>query len=123
MSVRHNKSIMRRMTSDDLDMVRGWRNHIEVRRYMYTQHEIGADEHLRWFERASTDPRKHLLVFESEREPCGFVSFSLISATVADWGFYLAPDAPKGSGLQLGQAALTYAFHEQAWHKVCGHVL
>ena len=42
---------------------------------------------------------------------------------IADWGFYAAPDAPKGTGRKLGASALTYAFARLELHKVCGQAL
>lgn len=120
----HTTGHLRRMTGHDLERVLAWRNHPDVRQYMYTQHEIGLDEHTRWFERASQDPRKHLLIFELDQVPLGFVNFSLTSTPgVADWGFYAAPEAPKGSGRHMGHAALSYAFGQIALHKVCGQAL
>lgn len=117
-------SQLRRMTQDDLVRVLAWRNHPDVRRYMYTQHEIGLDEHTRWFERTSQDSSKHLLIFEIDHVPLGFVNFSLTSTEgVADWGFYAASEAPKGSGRRLGHAALSYAFKQISLHKVCGQAL
>ncbi|MFW0886806.1 UNVERIFIED_CONTAM: UDP-4-amino-4,6-dideoxy-N-acetyl-beta-L-altrosamine N-acetyltransferase [Pseudomonas sp. JL1] len=115
---------IRKMTVDDLDVVLAWRNHAEIRRYMYTQHEITIEEHRGWFERASQDARKHLLVFEVGGKPQGFVNISeQTSYGVADWGFYIAPDAAKGTGRQLGQTALEYAFRALNLHKVCGQAL
>lgn len=115
---------MRAMVHADLEFVLSWRNHPEVRRYMYTQHEITLDEHKRWFERAVPDPQKHLLIFELNQQPLGFVSFSEVGdGGVADWGFYAAPDAPKGSGRQLGRAALNHAFTQLKLHKVSGQAL
>ncbi len=115
---------IRRMTCADLEQVLSWRNHPEVRKYMYTQHEITLAEHASWFARASQDERKHLLIFERGREPLGFVSFNCTSnAKVADWGFYIAPDAQPGAGRLLGQAALKYAFDVLTLHKVCGQAL
>lgn len=112
------------MVHADLERVLAWRNHPDVRRYMYTQREITPDEHRRWFERAFADPKKHLLVFEMNHEPLGFVKFSEAGdAGVADWGFYAAPDAPKGSGRQLGHAALDHAFSQLKLHKICGQAL
>lgn len=112
------------MTNQDLDRVLAWRNHEDVRRYMYTQHEIGLEEHTRWFERASQDAGRHLLVFESDAVSLGFINFHQIApGGVADWGFYAAPDAPKGTGRHLGQAALRYAFAQAGWHKLCGQAL
>jgi RimJ/RimL family protein N-acetyltransferase len=42
---------------------------------------------------------------------------------IADWGFYMAPDAPKGSGRQLGLVSLSQAFTKLNLHKVCGEAL
>lgn len=115
---------VRPMTHADLEQVLAWRNHEEVRRYMYTQHEISLVEHTRWLERASKDPSRHLLVFESNAAPLGFINLHQIApGGVADWGFYAAPDAPKGTGRQLGHAAIQYAFTQVGLHKLCGQAL
>ena len=91
---------------------------------MYTQHEITLDEHQLWFDRALQNPRKHLLIFELGKQPLGFINFSeLAIGGIADWGFYAAPDAPKGSGRRLGRAALDHAFTQLKLHKVCGQAL
>lgn len=118
------QSQIRPMVHADLARVLAWRNHADVRRYMYTQHEITLDEHQRWFEHALPDPKKHLLIFELNQQPLGFVSFTAVgNVGIADWGFYVAPDAPKGSGRQLGCAALSHAFTQLKLHKVCGQAL
>ena len=115
---------IRVMTSDDLDTVLAWRNHPEVRRYMYTQHEIALEEHRAWFNRASCDSSKHLLIFEVNGSARGFVSFIVRAVPgIADWGFYIAPEAEKGTGRQLGQTALDYAFQSLHLHKICGQAL
>lgn len=112
------------MVLADLDRVLAWRNHPEIRRHMFTQHEITFEEHQRWFERTAQDPRQHLLIFEVNRQPLGFVNFNVLTrGGIADWGFYAAPDAPKGSGRRLGQAALSHAFLQLKFHKVCGQAL
>ena len=117
-------SQIRPMVHADLELVLTWRNHPDVRRYMYTQHEITLDEHQRWFGRALSDPKKHLLIFEDNQQPLGFVSFNDAgSSGIADWGFYAAPNAPKGSGRQLGRASLNHAFIQLKLHKVCGQAL
>lgn len=112
------------MVHGDLERVLLWRNHPDVRCNMYTQHEITLDEHQRWFERALSDSKRTLLIFEVEQQPLGYINFNETgSGGVADWGFLVAPDAPKGSGRQLGQAALHHAFAQLQLHKVCGQVL
>lgn len=112
------------MTEGDLEQVLAWRNHLEVRSHMYTQHEISLDEHTRWFARSSQDPERHLLVFEIDGSPLGFINIHQIaSGGIADWGFYTAPDAFTGTGRALGRAALRYAFETVGLHKLCGQAL
>lgn len=115
---------IRPMREGDLEQVLTWRNHPEVRRFMYTQHEISLDEHAHWFARMSQDPERNLLLFEIDTTPVGFINFHQIArGGIADWGFYTAPDAPKGTGRALGQAALKYAFEEIALRKLCAEAL
>jgi UDP-4-amino-4,6-dideoxy-N-acetyl-beta-L-altrosamine N-acetyltransferase len=115
---------IRPMIHADVGLVLAWRNHPDVRRVMYTQHEITQEEHQRWFERNLPNPKKHLLIFEVNQQPLGFVNFNETdNGGIADWGFYAAPDAPKGSGRQLGSTALSHAFTQLKLHKVCGQAL
>ena len=112
------------MKESDLDLVLTWRNHPKVRRFMYSQHEISVEEHANWFARVSQDPSMHILVFEVNRTPLGYINIVQIAIRgVADWGFYLAPDAPKGTGRALGQAGLRYAFETAGITKLCGQAL
>lgn len=119
------EATLRPLQETDLAMVRRWRNHPDVRSYMYTQHEISAAEHSAWFKRSQTNPLRHLLVAEQEGQPFGFVNIELANADAkrAEWGFYLAPEALQGSGQALGLAALSYAFGTLALHKLCGEAL
>jgi UDP-4-amino-4,6-dideoxy-N-acetyl-beta-L-altrosamine N-acetyltransferase len=118
------RSLIRPMIHTDLERVLVWRNHPDVRRYMYKQHEITLAEHQCWFESTLQNLKMHLLIFEANHQPQGFVSFSKTgNGGVTDWGFYAAPGAPKGSGRQLGNAALNHAFTHLKVHKVCGQVL
>lgn len=112
------------MTAADLGSVFELRNHVEIRRYMLTQHEISIDEHTAWFQQALNSPGLELLVFELDGACCGFVQFKETNCRgVVDWGFYSAPDAPKGTGRKLGLAALSHAFKKENLHKVCGQAL
>ena len=118
------RGLIRKMTVKDIDQVLQWRNHINVRRFMFTQEEITLDEHRKWFERVSLDSHRHLLIFENDGIPSGSVNFTrLDTLSIADWSFYLAIDTKKGVGLQLGLAALDYAFDELELNKVCGKAL
>lgn len=123
-NVSSSQGCLRPMTVADLDSVLKLRNHAEIRRYMLTQHEISIEEHTSWFERVSQNAGIELLVLEIAEECCGFVQFKETHYRgVVDWGFYAAPDAPKGTGRKLGLAALTHAFTKENLHKICGQAL
>lgn len=115
---------LRKMQQDDLELVRSWRNHPDVRCHMLTQHEISAEEHAQWFSRVQQDPQRHVVLVHENQQPLGLAHFTPVNPHgVVDWGFYLVPQAAKGSGSKLARMALDYAFKQQGWHKVCGQVI
>ncbi|MEV8645366.1 UDP-4-amino-4,6-dideoxy-N-acetyl-beta-L-altrosamine N-acetyltransferase [Mesorhizobium ciceri] len=115
---------VRSMTVDDLPMVLAWRNHWDVRRFMFTQHEIGLDEHRNWFSRLCNEETRRLLIAAVGDVPIGCVQFDNVTdGGVSNWGFYADPMATKGTGKKLGFAALAYAFGELNLHKVCGQAV
>ena len=115
---------IRALSENDLPMVLAWRNHPAVRSYMLTQHEISLQEHRNWFARVKEDKNRQQLIVQDGVDPVGFVQFNPVCQYgIADWGFYARPDAPKGSGTKLGQAALAHAFKALGLHKVCGQAI
>jgi UDP-4-amino-4,6-dideoxy-N-acetyl-beta-L-altrosamine N-acetyltransferase len=119
-----NNEQLRLMVASDLEGVLKLRNHPEVRRYMFTQHEISIEEHALWFERASHNQSVRLLIFDVDKVCMGFVQLKKTSEPgVVSWGFYVTPDAPKGMGRRLGNAALSRVFEVENFHKICGQAL
>jgi len=115
---------VRRMREDDLELVLQWRNHPDIRRWMYSSHQISPSEHREWYAGAQEDRRRHLLIVEEAGVPFGFVQFTQTGNDgVADWGFYTLPGAPRGSGRKLGLAALNYAFTRIGLRKVRGEAI
>lgn len=114
---------LRSMTEADLEMVLEWRNHPDVRRHMYNQAEIGIEEHGRWFATASRDARRHLLIFELDGRPAGYVNLLEDEPGQVYWGFYLAPHAAKGTGRLLGAQATAYVFEALGLQRMWGEVL
>ena len=118
------QSRLRPMIDADLESVLSLRNHDDIRRYMLTKHKISIEEHSHWFERALQNPGIELLVLDITGNCCGFVQFKETNFHgVLDWGFYVAPDAPKGLGSVLGQAAIKHAFKKENIYKICGQAL
>lgn len=124
MSERIETGLLRRMAAADVERVRAWRNDESVRHHMFSRTEISPGESREWFERMSREADRHLMIFESGREPLGFVNIGPTDAVQhARWGFYVAPGAPKGTGKQLGRAALRFAFGPAELRCLCGEVL
>ena len=112
------------LTEADLPLVRAWRNHLDVRRHLFSTHAIAEDEHRAWFARQQVDATRRLWLFQRDGAPMGFVQLSGVEpGGIAEWGFYAAPDAPRGTGSALGRAALARAFGDEGLHKLCGQVL
>ncbi|MDB4210952.1 UDP-4-amino-4,6-dideoxy-N-acetyl-beta-L-altrosamine N-acetyltransferase [Ascidiaceihabitans sp.] len=112
---------LREMIDTDLLMVLEWRNHPDVQKYMYTSDEISYEDHKKWFERSLQNPKVHILIFEKDATPLGFVKISeKPDGRIGEWGFYMEPAVPRGNGLLLGQTALSYVFHNLKLHKLCG---
>jgi UDP-4-amino-4,6-dideoxy-N-acetyl-beta-L-altrosamine N-acetyltransferase len=124
MTATHQPQVrLRPMTQADLELVLGWRNHPDVRHHMYTQNEITLVEHARWFKSVSVEPGRVLLILEVDAVACGYVNFRCDESRRAVWGFYLAPNSPKGTGKLLGQAATAYGFDVLGLETLWGEVL
>ncbi len=101
---------------DDVDRIRRWRNHPSVREVSFTTHEIGAEEHRRWFEAVRADPGRRVLVYRHDGRPAGVVLFSAIDteAGSAEWGFYLDVEGlgreTLPAWMTLEGAAVDYGF-------------
>lgn len=117
-------TLLRKLCESDLERLLEWRNSDEVRHYMYNQELVSREDHLRWFSGISKDPTRHPMILEIDGEPSGFVNIGPVRAGgIADWGFYAAPGAPRGTGRKLGGSALKYAFEQMKLHKICGQVI
>lgn len=106
----------------DAAQVLAWRNHPAVRRVMFTDHTIGADEHRRWWQHVMASADHRILIVEHDERGCGVVTFSrtepaasLATGEAWSWGFYLDPDAfaPGADALRawsgMESASLRYA--------------
>ena len=94
---------LRPLTEDDVPMLFAWRNHPDVRRFMYTQHEISVQEHSDYFARALRDTTRAYYLGLDDEEPVGVVSLRDIDRDhgTASWGFYVRPRGPRGTGRRM----------------------
>ncbi|MCG7657650.1 UDP-2,4-diacetamido-2,4,6-trideoxy-beta-L-altropyranose hydrolase [Wielerella bovis] len=100
-----------------------WRNHADIRRFMLHTDEIAWETHEKWYVAQETNPDYILLIYQENDIPLGSLNFTRVQNNLWEWGFYAAPNAPRGTGTKMGRLALAYAFSELAADEVSGHVL
>ena len=122
--------MLRDATADDLERIRRWRNHPDVRAVSFTTHEIGAYEHLSWWLAASADPSRRILVYERIGVPSGVVTLAdLRSGEDATWGFYLDIAGLEERGellpawLEIEREVVSFAFDELRLRRIYGEML
>lgn len=114
------------LPADQQAHVRLLRNQPDVRKFMYTDHEISEAEHLNWLEGLRSSSRQQVFVVVIERAPVGVVALSAINTThrTADWAFYLDTTLQgKGLGSQVELWMLDYAFGAAGLEKLNCEVL
>lgn len=136
---------VRQATQADSQMIWQWRNHVDVRRWMFGQDEIALADHEKWYGRQLDRANVHLLIFEVAGEPMGLVNVTQMTVDKyqtlnaakntandnsandksASWGFYLSPNSAKGQGLgfALGVLAIAQIFNTTDIGKITAQVL
>ena len=106
--------------------VRALRNHRDVRRFMYSAHEISEEEHLNWLSSLLGSTRQTVFVVMREDALAGVVSLNAINTAhrTADWAFYLDPELQgKGLGSAVEFWMLDHAFNAAGLEKLNCEVL
>jgi len=101
--------------------VREIRNEVNVRKWMYTDHVIGANEHLGWISRLKQDDRQIVfVVLDDHRTPLGIVSVNAIDRLhkKTDWAFYLTEAARGGLGSALEYSIIDFVFNALGMEKL-----
>lgn len=109
------------MKEEDLQLVLSWRNSPEVRKNMYTKHEITWSEHVAWFNLIKINPKSLWYMYlDIKNKPQGVIYFTQYDGQHrnAFWGFYSASDAPTGTGIRMEYTALNHAFSQLNLHKL-----
>jgi UDP-4-amino-4,6-dideoxy-N-acetyl-beta-L-altrosamine N-acetyltransferase len=116
---------LRPMQELDEEKVLTWRNQPEVRKNMYTSHEISRQEHENWFRKVLLDPTKKYFICQNHNEDIGVVWFFDLDlrAASASWGFYSGCINQRGLGTFMERAALKYAFEVLELRKLSCEVL
>ncbi len=93
--------------------VRNVRNEKEIRRWMYTDHIIGLNEHLDWINQIRNDKQKMVFVIMNEGvEILGIVSLNRVDTLhkSTDWAYYLTKSARGGLGSAIEYSFINFIF-------------
>ncbi len=107
------------LTQEELEKIRMWRNHPEVRRWMYTDHEISKEEHFNFVEKLKRDTRNFYYLVIKEGRAIGVIYLIRLDLRNrnAYFGIYANPeDKVLGAGVVLGTAVLKLVFEVLGLH-------
>lgn len=92
-------------------MVLAWRNHENVKAYMYNDQNISEAEHFGFIEALKTREDRRYFLVQNEGVDIGVIDFNDISKESTTMGLYANPTLnQKGVGSLLMEAIVTYAF-------------
>lgn len=115
------------VSRDIVEVVRNWRNSKTVSQYMYTNHYITKEEHLKWIGELKNKDIAKAWIIKYNGKPVGLVSLSNINYInkTTEWGLYIADGSARGKG--IGSVVLyklmEYVFEEMKFNKMSTMVL
>ncbi len=107
------------LNEEEIEMVRMWRNHPEVRRWMYTDHEISKEEHINFIDSLKGDNKNFYYLVYKGRKPVGVMYLNRLDPKNrnAYFGIYANPEEKiHGAGLILEKSAISLAFDVAQLH-------
>ena len=103
------------LSPEDKMAVRQIRNEPGIRKWMYSDHEIGIAEHEDWIRKLASDDRQQVFAIIEQGDVLGVVSANNIDRRhkKCDWAYYLTESARGGLG-----SAIEYFFIEHVFDKL-----
>ena len=96
---------------EEKEMILKWRNHPEIRMWMYNQDEIKLEEHLNFIESLKSRKDKLYFLVKKEEEFIGVIDFTqLVEKKSVHMGIYSNPNL-KGNGKILLNKIIDYSFN------------
>jgi len=110
-----------KLSLDDIEQVRVWRNSPNVASYMYNEREISPSEQRNWFNSINEEKSRYWLISYDEKK-IGLASVTGIDHTLQScyWAFYLGDSSVRGAGIgaKVEYNVLEYVFNELKLNKL-----
>ena len=117
-----NDISLKLLTSEDLELVRNWRNSPEVSSYMYTDSHISEDQQKAWFEKIKHLENCRYWIIEFNNQKVGLASLTDINRTLNScyWAFYLGDTSIRGGGIgaKIEYNVIEYVFNQLNLNKL-----
>ena len=120
------------LTIDKLEMVRAWRNHVDVAKYMLDQSYISTDQQISWFNTLSCKEDQLHLLIRYKGEYIGVVNAKsldgspLNKAIKVSPGLYISPSSKYRNSILAFSPSLVfieYLFNLKNTHQLLAQVL
>lgn len=106
-----------------IEQVYHWRNHIEVRKWMFDATEFSLEEHQAYFKNSQTSTQKSYWIIQEKQREIGVISLIINKNEAYEWGFYLNPTYfGTGLSIHLVYHALNFFFDRLKLPYLIGYV-
>ena len=96
---------------EEKEMILEWRNHPDIRKWMYNQDEIKLEEHLNFIDSLKSKKDKSYFLVKKEDKSIGVIDFTqLVEKISIHMGIYSNPNI-KGNGKILLNIIIDYSFN------------
>ena len=101
------------LKEEELEMVRSWRNHQNVKKWMYSHHYISKEEHISFVKSLKNSYNSAYWIVQGQKDYIGVLYFNRLSMEQghAYYGIYANPfERIPGAGRILDKIAIEIAF-------------
>ena len=100
------------LSDNEKRMVLEWRNHPNVKEWMYTSDNIALEAHLSFIDSLKHRSDKRYFVVKNDKDYLGVIDFYNIIDDSCEFGLYVNPFAhTRGIGKELLTQSILYAFN------------
>lgn len=104
---------------EEKEMILKWRNHPDIRKWMYNQDEIKLEEHLNFIDSLKLRKDKLYFLVKKEDEFIGVIDFLDLDKKEIFYGIYSNPNSKiMGVGRILNEISIDFAFNSLKAHKL-----
>jgi len=98
------------LTLEEKKLVLSWRNHPNIRKWMYDQEKIQLKNHLNFIDNLNNTKDKKYFLVKNDKQYLGVIDFNNISKKSLVMGLYKNPNAYNVGNILL-DTIIDYSFH------------